>query len=257
MRSPESARHMMPQDDKDKKDSKPIFDIDAESEREVRSPEFSDAEIDEAFENVTAGEMRRSPAEREILSETIKGPETKFTMTPKALAAKESLKIVEVLMKPGGAKGLAGLKAEFLSQVPEDKADEAMAELGAALKQQHEVYFDLGKTELASEIDSFSRSLESSTEAKTAGGKDYLKKLESGGFTSLEDAINALDGLAKGAKTQDEQEAMNAEFNALFAAAQEKFAAGGSYAETGNLDDIGEGEIDELFGGLEKKDTGA
>lgn len=164
------------------------------------------------------------------------------------------MNVVETLLK-GGTKDLAGLKERFLTNVRESgpDADEkaALAMLDAALKEQHEVYFDLGKAELASEIDSFRRSLESATEAKTAGGKEYLAKLEGGGFSSLEDAINALDGLAKGAKTEDEQAAMNAEFNVLFAAAQEKFSKGGTAGEAGKLEDVSEGEIDDLFSGLE------
>lgn len=245
---------MMPPNDDKGKESKPKFDLEEVSKDAV--PELPGAEdVEAAFENLEAGTLEQTPARKEIpLSEQIAPVETKFVMNPSALAAKESMSAVETLMK-GGAKELAGLKERFLENVreadPNVDEKEALAMLDAALKEQHEVYFDLGKAELASEIDSFRRSLESATEAKTAGGKAYLAKLESGGFPSLEEAINALDGLAKGAKTEDEQAAMNAEFNVLFAAAQERFAKGGSAGEAGKLEDVTEAEMDDLFSGLE------
>ena len=174
-------------------------------------------------------------------------------LSPQALAAKESLRVVETLLKTGSKKELDGLKGEFLSKVPAEKANEALAELSAALQQQKEVYLDIGKSELAAEIEAFARSLESlpesSTEAKTAGGKAYLKKLEAGDFASLEDANYALNDLTKDAKTPEEQAAINAEFNVLFAKAHEKLMTGTEGA--GKLPEVSAEEVDDIFAGLE------
>lgn len=255
MRSMESSRRMTPSQDDEDRESKPKFDLE-EVSKDV-TPELPGGEdVDAAFENLTTGELERTPADKlPSLYEEMKGTvESKLKMTPEALATSQAMRVAEALIK-GESKGLAGLKESFLQSVRESdpNVDEkaALAMLDAALKEQHDIYFELNKAELASEIDSLRRSLESATEAKTAGGKAYLAKLEGGGFSSLEEAINALDGLAKGAKTQEEQEAMNAEFNVLFAAAQERFASGGIAGEPGRLEDVSEGEIDDLFSGLE------
>jgi hypothetical protein len=255
MRSMESARHMMPPNDDKGKESKPKFDLE-EVSQDVASELPGAEDVDAAFENMTTGELEQTPADKlPSLYEEMKGTvESKPKMVPDAIALNEAMRVSEALMK-GESKGLAAVKDSFLERIRESdpNVDEAaaLAMLDAKLKEQHDIYFELNKTELASEIDAFRRSLESASEAKTAGGKAYLAKLEGGGFPSLEEAINALDGLAKGAKTEDEQAAMNAEFNVLFAAAQEKFSKGGSAGEAGSLEDVTDAEVDDLFGNLE------
>ena len=167
------------------------------------------------------------------------------TVSLQALAAKEALRVYE-LLKPGDAKKLEHLKEEFLSKVPPEKADEALGELRAALEKIRDLY---NEPERAAEFDAVVRSLDRVTEAKTEGGKAYLKKLEAGGFASLEDANYALNDLTKDAKTPEEQAAINAEFNVLFAKAHEKLMTGTEGA--GKLPEVSVEEVDDIFAGLE------
>ncbi len=222
------------------------------------SDEELNDEMDSAFkkENMSTGDgSMKIPA----VKERPHSPEVVEKAKTETLANNAALEIIAAL-KEGRSKDLAGFKERFLADVPKGQEDKAMAALHTALDA-HRAILGAFKKEgepedaLSAEIDSFSRSLESSTEARTAGGKEYLKKLESGGFDSLEEAVNALDGLAKGAKTEEEQAAMNAEFNVLFAAIQEKFSGAGATSETGTLGNITDGEIDDLdfFGDPEQK----
>lgn len=114
----------------------------------------------------------------------------------------------------------------------------------------------------AAEIDSLARSLEAKSEVTTEAGKEYLAKLDSGEFKSLEEALYALDGIKKGAdvngtlaEQRAAQEAINAEFNLLYAKAQEKFGEGqppqsGQQPSGESLLGEVDEDVDDLFGKL-------
>ncbi len=147
---------------------------------------------------------------------------------------------------------LGKVKENFLASLkknaPGADQGQAMAKLREWLGSHHEAYQNLGKKELASEIDSFARSLESSAEVRTDAGKELLAKLDKGGFDSIESAINALDAIKASAKGANE-EAINAEFNALYAAINEKFL-GGKKEEQGPGVEISDKDVEDMFGGL-------
>jgi hypothetical protein len=147
---------------------------------------------------------------------------------------------IQVAFEKGDTKGLEAMKKDYA----EKGGDTAM--LREQLKAYHDAYLEAGLKEKAAEIDAFSRSLESRSEVGTQAGKEFLAKLDAGGFASMEEAINDLSAIKDREKGADE-EALNAEFNVLYAKINEKFLGGKKEAQ--NFD-MGDDDIDAALGGL-------
>jgi hypothetical protein len=130
-----------------------------------------------------------------------------------------------------------------------------IAVLRQQLKGFHDAYREAGLDAKASEIDAFSRSLESSTEATTGAGKQFMKDLVAGKFRDMIAANNALDNLKTAAKGMGPEElgALNNEFNVLFAAAtehfqkQEKTATNESGLHALGKDEVTDEDVDDIF----------
>lgn len=161
----------------------------------------------------------------------------------------EAARKVQLAFEKGDMKGLDAIAKDFVAKAAEHgtSEDDAKAVLREQLKAYHDTYFEAGLKEKAAEIDSFSRSLESKGDVSTEAGKQFLAKLEAGGFGSIEDAINALDGIKNAAKGEDEEK-MNAEFNVLYAKINEKFLGSDKSGE--HKLDMGEDDIDDVLSAL-------
>ncbi len=222
-----------------------------------RMPQFnpSDTDINETVNKLD--EEMDVDAEFEKIAPSEKSIESKTSDA----AAKAAMEAVNLMQKMEHASDkaqrealktdLAKVKDNFLAglkNVPGADKTQALAKMREWLSSHHEAYLNLGKKELASEIDSFGRSLEASSEVRTAAGKELLTKLNAGGFDSIESAINALDAIKAAAKGAEEEE-INAEFNALYAAINEKFL-GGQKEEKGPGVEISDKDVDDMFGGL-------
>lgn len=177
----------------------------------------------------------------------------------KAQDSKDAMKIadlggdaarrIQLAFEKGDAKAVDAVAKDFLAKAEGLGADatQAKAALREQLKAYHDTYFEAGLKEKAAEIDSFSRSLESSSEVSTDAGKAFVARLDAGGFASIEQAINALDGIKNEAKGVNEEQ-MNAEFNVLYAKINEKFLGSNKSGE--HKIDLGDDDIDDVLSAL-------
>lgn len=204
-----------------------------EVSKEGAVAEGENDDIDEAFENIVA----EGPAQ-----------EAKDAMKVADLGGDAARKI-QLAFEKGDMKAVDAAAREFLAKAEGlgTEADDAKSVLREQLKAYHDTYFEAGLKEKAAEIDAFSRSLESSAEVSTDAGKAFLAKLDAEGFSSIEDAINALDGIKNAAKGENEEK-MNAEFNALYAKINEKFLGSDKSGE--HKIDLGDDDIDSALGAL-------
>lgn len=208
---------------------------------------------------ITSEEIERMAAEQrpdkdvDDAIEALKGETDEAKAKVDSLAVSEATRAMHALRK-GDRATLATIKSDFLAKAREEAPDmdeaSALAMLSDTFRQYHDAYKELNKDEFAAEIDSFRRSLETSTEVTTDAGRAYLRRLNAGEFPTLESAINAFEGVKAQAKGQEE--ALNAEFNQLFAAAQDYFAGKqqSGKGEKPDLGDVSDQEIDNMFGGL-------
>lgn len=168
----------------------------------------------------------------------------------------------------GGGK-LETIRANYMAAAEAQGVDAsaATASLVRALERQHRIrealIADADETDpeavkigaLAAEIDSFKRSLDQGSEIRTKGGFEYVAKLAAGGFSSREEAMNALEDVKEGVPADDEeaQSALNAEFNLLYAQVDDHFgkieaamSGSGENPFVGDLDS----DLDDAFGNL-------
>lgn len=205
-------------------------------------------EGDRPLEISASGEIaeRESSVEEEVdqAFEAIKGDgaETDEAAKQAELGGDYAQKVQQAFEK-GDTKSLSSLVEDFKAK----GGDTAV--LREQLKGYHDAYQEAGLKEKAAEIDAFARSIEARGDVSTEGGKEFLAKLEAGEFGSLEEAINALDGLKEQAQGMDEDALadLNNEFNALFDAAQERFANANQEGEGVDLSDE---DIDDVLGAL-------
>lgn len=204
-----------------------------EATKEGAILEGENDDIDEAFESIVA----EGPAQ-----------EARDAMKVADLGGDAARKI-QLAFEKGDMKAVDAAAKEFVAKAEGLGADagEAKTVLREQLKAYHDTYFEAGLKEKAAEIDAFSRSLESSAEVSTDAGKAFVAKLDAGGFASIEQAINALDGIKNEAKGVDEEK-MNAEFNVLYAKINEKFLGSDKSGE--HKIDIGDEDIDDVLGAL-------
>ncbi len=198
--------------------------------REAEAP--ADAEVDEAFERIQASESAEATSARKIAD----------------LGAAYSRRI-QLAFEKGGAKDVDAIAREYVAAATAagGTEDQAKAVLREQIKGYHDTYLAAGLDAKAAELDAFGRSLESASEVKTQAGKEFLAKLDAGGFPSIVEANEALDRIAKGAKGA-EADALNAEFNVLFGKAQEWFSAKHDRRDSGI--DMKEEDIDDVLSAL-------
>ncbi len=204
-----------------------------EISKEGAIAEAENDDVDEAFERLTA----EGPAKEAVDAMKV------------ADLGGDAARRIQLAFEKGDAKSVDAVAREFVAKAEGMGADagEARKVLREQLKAYHDTYFEAGLKEKAAEIDAFCRSLESSAEVSTDAGKAFVAKLEAGGFSSIEQAINALDGIKNEAKGVDEEK-MNAEFNVLYAKINEKFLGSDKSGE--HKIDIGDEDIDDVLGAL-------
>lgn len=247
--------------------------------RQFDPAEISDAEIDAVVENADDLGAELDAAFENIAPESAQKIElAKVSETAEDFAVEAT----DALSGKTDGEQLKGLKGRYLTAVKQKNPNvsdaEAMRSLQESLKSRHEAYFSLGNQELASEIDSFARSLETTEGISTAAGQDFMKRLNAGEFKDIVDSNNALGALMKesGGKSEAELTALNAEFNNLLAAAQDRFtpqAKKSEAAPSGDFDfsdedigsafdeiqekpavDISDDELDAAFDNIQEKD---
>jgi hypothetical protein len=204
-----------------------------EASKEGAIMEAKGDEVDEAFEGI----MAEGPTQ-----------EAKDAMKVADLGGEAARKI-QLAFEKGDSAAVEAAAKDYLAKAGGLGTDEAEAKsvLRDQLKAYHDTYFEAGLKEKAAEIDSFSRSLESSAEVSTDAGKAFLSTLDAGGFSSIEQAINALDDIKNQAKGAGEEQ-LNAEFNILYAKINEKFLGSDKSGE--HKFDMGDDDIDDVLGAL-------
>ncbi|HTM69117.1 MAG TPA: hypothetical protein VL426_07580 [Candidatus Binatia bacterium] len=194
--------------------------------------EAANDDIDDAFDAIKADDAKESRDAAKV-----------------ADLGGDAARRIQMAFEKGDARSVADVAKDFVAKAQTLGAseDEAKATLREQLKAYHDTYFEAGLKEKAAEIDAFSRSLESKGDVSTPAGKEFLAKLDAGGFDSIEAAINALDGIKNAAKGEDEEK-MNAEFNVLYAKINDKFLGSNQSGE--HKIDMGEDDIDDVLSAL-------
>jgi hypothetical protein len=189
----------------------------------------NDRDVDDAFDTMTERSSSDAVTQAELGGETAARIQKAFEM--KDLST------------------LPGLLNEFTTKGGD------LAVLREQLKGFHDAYREAGLDAKASEIDAFSRSLESTAEVKTDAGKQFMADLIAGKFADMVAANNALENLKTVAQGigPEELEGLNNEFNTLFGAATDYFQnkqdamAPESGARGLGAEEVTDEDVDDIF----------